>query len=139
MGHIHIGYDNPDEETSEKIIIMMDIVLGLPSLFMDKDTRRRELYGKAGCFRFKSFGVEYRTLSNFWIHDEQLLDWVYDSTMEVVSLFNKGLADDMINKFGARTEEAINKNNKELAKSLIGEVESYINDYKQVKQEENGS
>lgn len=69
-GHVHIGWSHLGEVTKElqqRVIVMCDYVLGLPSLSEDTDTRRRELYGKAGACRYKSYGVEYRTLSNYWI------------------------------------------------------------------------
>lgn len=55
-GHIHIGYDNPDEEITEKIIYAMDMILGLQSVILDPDTIRKKSYGKAGEFRFKPYG-----------------------------------------------------------------------------------
>src|SRR5690625_1539949 len=69
-GHVHIGYDNPDKDTSNKLVQLCDVFLGVPSLLMDPDTERRELYGKAGACRYKDYGVEYRTLSNFWVASE---------------------------------------------------------------------
>lgn len=41
---------------------------------------RRELYGKAGAFRPTSYGVEYRTLSNFWLRRKEYMQWVYAQT-----------------------------------------------------------
>ena len=49
----------------------MDYTLGLDSLLLDSDTRRRSMYGRAGSFRFKEYGIEYRTLSNFWIKNNK--------------------------------------------------------------------
>lgn len=77
-GHIHIGYDDPDDFKSMDIIRACDIYLGIPSVLLDSDSRRRSLYGKAGSFRIKEYGVEYRTLSNFWLHDKELQRWAYD-------------------------------------------------------------
>ncbi len=37
----------------------------------DKDTERRGMYGKAGAFRPKPYGVEYRTLSNAWLSNDE--------------------------------------------------------------------
>lgn len=83
-GHIHVGYDDPQEEVNEQIIKSMDIFVGVPALQFDKDSLRRKLYGKAGCFRFKPYGVEYRTLSNFWLQSPDYVNFVYDQTMKAI-------------------------------------------------------
>ena len=89
-GHLHVGYTDPDTETSLELIRLLDIFLGCPSILQDKDTTRRKLYGKAGAFRFKPYGVEYRTLSNFWIADAEKMNWVYDQTHKAISYYNAG-------------------------------------------------
>ncbi len=83
-GHIHIGYDNPSKDMTLRIVKAMDLFLGIPSLFMDDDTQRRALYGKAGAHRPKPYGVEYRTLSNFWTRSPELLSWAYCQTQRAV-------------------------------------------------------
>ena len=76
-GHIHVETDLD----AAAVIRAMDLFLGVPSVLMDtRGAPRRELYGKAGAFRKKSYGVEYRTLSNFWVLDEKLIDWVWRNT-----------------------------------------------------------
>jgi len=59
---------------------MMDLYLGVPSVLMDKGELRKQLYGKAGAYRMKPYGVEYRTLSNFWIFSDTTIGWVWDNT-----------------------------------------------------------
>lgn len=83
-GHVHLGWTNgADPETLEHdeqcrmAAKQMDVFLGLTSLFYDDDQRRREMYGKPGCYRRKSYGVEYRTLSNAWLKSDNLMAWVY--------------------------------------------------------------
>lgn len=76
-GHIHIGYDNPDPATDIQIVRACDILLGIPSVLLDEDNRRRTMYGAAGCYRHKPYGVEYRSLSNFWLTSDNLKRWVY--------------------------------------------------------------
>jgi len=117
-GHIHIGYENPQYTTSEKIVKAMDAILGVASVNLDQDDRRREMYGKAGAFRFKDYGVEYRSLSNFWIKDQDSMRWAFNKTVEAIELVNSGLIDQISENFGQQIQEVINTNDKERAKAL---------------------
>lgn len=83
-GHVHIGWTNGvdvnDPGHREACIMaakQLDYYLGLGSLLYDPDTKRRTLYGAAGAFRPKPYGVEYRVLSNAWLQSEELMAWVY--------------------------------------------------------------
>lgn len=124
-GHIHVGYDNPDEDKSVKLALAMDLMLGVPSILIDKDDRRRNMYGKAGAFRFKPYGMEYRTLSNFWLVSEERLRWAYRQTIAAVELVEKGAVsfesiqpDVGIPIFTDDVEQCINRGDKELAKMI---------------------
>lgn len=73
-GHVHIGFNHPknilclDEDTFRiNLGRMLDVYLGTWSVLVDPETERRKLYGQAGDVRMKSYGIEYRSLSNFWI------------------------------------------------------------------------
>lgn len=129
-GHIHIGYENPEMEKSEEIIRFMDLYLGVPSILMDTDTRRREMYGKAGCFRFKSYGVEYRTLSNFWVASNELREWAFENTMLAVKAVNN--KDAISDKLATELVECINTQNKTMAMQIIKEFNIPILETKQV-------
>ena len=83
-GHIHVGYENNNEEQSHNIVKNMDILLGLPSVLLDDDTERRAMYGAAGAHRIKPYGVEYRSLSNFWLGSERLQEWAYEQSVLAV-------------------------------------------------------
>lgn len=91
-GHIHIGYDNAKDNIvlGAKLIKALDLFVGVPSIYMDQDTHRRKLYGKPGVFRFKEYGVEYRSPSNFWLQNDALIDWVYDSVHKAINFVNAG-------------------------------------------------
>lgn len=85
-GHIHVGWtDGADSQSGSHQAMcnaaakQLDFFLGLPSLRYDTDTRRRSMYGKAGCLRYKPYGMEYRTLSNVWLTSEKLIKWVYSN------------------------------------------------------------
>lgn len=98
-GHIHLGqYSGPLVEDGPEpifLVYLLDLFLGIPDVFLNKDPSqkdRRKLYGAAGRFRKKYYGVEYRTLSNYWLRNEFLIRWVY-STCEylVENLENQNL------------------------------------------------
>ena len=85
-GHVHIGWtenmDINDHNFFEhccRIARQMDYYLGIHSLLWDKDGTRRQLYGKAGAFRPKPYGMEYRVLSNRWLESPELIRWVYNT------------------------------------------------------------
>lgn len=117
-GHIHIGYENPDQDTNEAIIKAMDLFVGIPSVIMEPENKRKELYGKAGAFRPKGYGVEYRTVSNFYLHSEGLIRWAFRNTMSAVDFLNKKGVDEL-NSLQGEIVQAINTNNKDLAWNLV--------------------
>ena len=99
-GHIHIGYSagrivprpgsghsqkHADDVLIDRLVVLADLYIGVPSVILDPDVTRRKLYGKAGAYRAKNIGnpkkpliVEYRTPSNFWIRNRELAGWMYD-------------------------------------------------------------
>lgn len=90
-GHVHVGWtkdeniqDGNHVNRAQMVVKQLDFFLGLPSLVYDGDVRRREMYGKAGACRYKSYGVEYRTLSNAWLNSAELIKWVYRATRKGV-------------------------------------------------------
>ena len=94
-GHVHVGWtENADDplhlEMCETLIKELDAVLGLPSLFLDGDTQRREMYGKAGAYRPKTYGVEYRVLSNFWLQSEELIEFIYQGVSRAITNLSEG-------------------------------------------------
>lgn len=82
-GHIHLGSDILLTDGPEPyfLVYMLDLFVAGPSLKIDKDPTspaRRTLYGQAGRFRSKEYGLEYRTLSSFWLKSPRLVKLVYD-------------------------------------------------------------
>lgn len=107
-GHIHVGSDLAIADPI-KCIRAMDLYLGVPSVVLDKGTLRRNLYGKAGAFRFKPYGVEYRTLSNFWIFSDNLLQWAYQGTQRALDFLHSGK--ELPEEHGQLIQSCINNNN----------------------------
>lgn len=118
-GHVYVGYENPTEELNVKIAKALDIFLGLPSISMDNDTRRRSLYGVAGSFRHKPFGLEYRTLSSFWIAKPELIRWVYEGVQKALAFTAAGKVDELEGLDGALIQVAINTSDEITAKDLM--------------------
>jgi hypothetical protein len=91
-GHVHIGFCEGADPGSDEHMIrcatlvkQLDGYLGLPSLLFDKDVKRRKMYGAAGCFRPKPYGVEYRVLSNAWLLSEERMRFVFRQTVAAVN------------------------------------------------------
>jgi hypothetical protein len=89
-GHLHIGYDNPTLELSREIVKVHDLFVSVPSILYDDDMKRRAIYGKAGACRYKSYGVECRTFSNFWLKSEELTKWLYEQSEKAIDFINEG-------------------------------------------------
>lgn len=89
-GHIHVSWDNPDFESSINMVKAMDLFVGLFRVPIEDSSQRQEVYGRAGCFRFKPYGIEYRTPSNLWcVHDESILD-IFKRVERAVEWLNNG-------------------------------------------------
>lgn len=91
-GHIHIGWtegmDPYDEEHFEACMMLtkqLDYYLGKSSVMWDKDKVRASMYGRFGAFRPKSYGVEYRVLSNAWLKNKWTREFVYKAALKATT------------------------------------------------------
>lgn len=96
-GHIHLGDTGEvlqtDGEEPLLVVHMLDLFLGVPSLWLDRDPSspaRRRLYGQAGRYRVTDYGIEYRSLGNFWLQSPQLVGLIYDLAMFAVEFVRNG-------------------------------------------------
>lgn len=94
-GHQHIGIKgiaglflgDADERTS--LIPLLDIFVGNTGVLLDRNpaqTERRLMYGQVGQFRLPIHGLEYRTLSNFWLRHSSLVDLMFGMARLAVSV-----------------------------------------------------
>lgn len=118
-GHIHIGLEESDDVLM--VVKAMDLFVGCLMLEFDKDNGRRELYGKAGAFRPKAYGVEYRTASNAWIESDALIRWVWDQTDKALAFVRAGGS--FTEEQGQKIQECINTSNMDLLEELKKEFE----------------
>lgn len=101
-GHIHVGGFEGDEWDEDhvnqggRLARLMDEEVGVYSILFDEDDDRRRLYGKAGAFRPKPYGMEYRSLSNKWLFSTKLRKFVFDRTIRAIERWVDG--EDVDNK-----------------------------------------
>lgn len=78
-GHIHL-------ECRERVNVVkwMDIFVGVFSTVHWNDRERKRMYGKAGSFRPKPYGIEYRVPSSMWTSDQSL-------ALEIINLSRKAV------------------------------------------------
>jgi len=121
-GHVHLGLDNGADPMA--VARACDVVLGLWSVQYDQDSRRRSIYGQAGKHRIKPYGVEYRTLSNFWLRDEQLMRDVFDQALHAAE--NSGGILNAVETIGSDTKylikSAINNSDVNMANELYHSI-----------------
>lgn len=93
-GHIHLGlkFKFSDDvavlKDYERIIKCMDVIVGNTCVLLDRHpltAERRTTYGRAGEYRKPEYGVEYRTLSNFWLRNNVLVGLVLGLSKIAVS------------------------------------------------------
>lgn len=113
-GHVHVGIQ-VDHNQARQLGKIMDLTHGVPATLMDDGELRKQLYGKMGAVRYKSYGLEYRVLSNFWIFDPKYRGWVWDNTELAINMLDKFDIDSLRDPI----QQAINENNKDVAYSLV--------------------
>lgn len=127
--HIHLGYDGVEvkykdnifnyevDEQRANIVQTLDLFVSVPLVIMEPDSDRKLLYGKAGAFRPKPYGLEYRTPSNWYLSSSKLIKWAYNNTRKGFNHFaTNGRLDKDVSE---HVREVINTNNKTDANELI--------------------
>lgn len=121
-GHIHVGWgvdvNNPLRDMDHyrrccEMAKQMDYYVGIYTLLWDADDRRRKLYGAAGAFRPKPYGMEYRMPSTAWLGDDNLQGWIYDASYQAVKDFfeqGDGNNSPMAQKYGDLARRIIDNN-----------------------------
>lgn len=93
-GHLHFGLSGWLDlmEQRERAVPLLDILVGNTAVLMDRDPGnaiRRKVYGRAGEYRLPKHGLEYRTLSNFWLRSYPLMSCMLaQSRIAIGSLYS---------------------------------------------------
>jgi len=81
-GHIHISYNNPNDDMSIELAKLLDLLFikyeYIHMVTGIDEALRRNLYGKAGEIRLKSYGFEWRVPSSTWVRDENNIGKMWD-------------------------------------------------------------
>lgn len=97
--HLHVGFENVEQawffDTMEHLIRLFDLYLAVPSVIVDLDTRRREIYGNPGDFRFRfleNFSIfEYRCLGGSLLASPETIGWAFDQlNLAIKNYFEDG-------------------------------------------------
>lgn len=119
----------------ELLIPLLDLFCGIPSILLDRSNGallRRKLYGKAGDYRLTPYGIEYRTLSNFWIKSYTLMSFFTGMARHALLLLasyyeGKNNIYDILNKINKKDiQKAINNNDFVIAKDIFLSIEEDI-------------
>lgn len=125
-GHLHMSYtiDGTVAEKHKEYLQIMehivkanDLFLAIPSLFVEDDTKRREMYGKAGAFRPKNYGHEYRVLSPWWSGTLARSEWAFHQIQRSVDSLSTGLK--FSPALSKAIQKAINTRNIPIASNLV--------------------
>ncbi len=114
-GHVHVETTLPPKE----VIRAMDLFLAVPASLLQYpgEQLRKKMYGKIGAYRPKSYGVEYRTLSNFWIFSQNHISWVWDATQRALDAVQKDQID--FNELASTIKIAVEGHDTHVAEGLM--------------------
>lgn len=91
-GHLHFaldGVERNDPDNIRYLVKTLDAALGIPSVCLAQNYDhfiRRRYYGLAGEYRLPPHGLEYRTLSNFWLPAPEAFMLVFDLGRHALNL-----------------------------------------------------
>lgn len=128
-GHIHVSFPGLNYEKALKVIQALDLFVSVPLVLLEVDSERKQLYGKAGAFRFKEVNkdlsiVEYRSPSNFWLSSEKFTRFIYQQVIKAVEF----VEDDGIITNPLDIINAINDNSETKAKEILEDYNIEINE-----------
>lgn len=131
-GHIHLGCGKLLDKENKELIKLMDRIVGIPATLLDTELpsiRRRMYYGQAGEYRIQPHGVEYRTLSNFWLRAPELASLMMGLARVAYTVFKDGRESiDAINRVATddKVRAIINTTNIAEARKVFDKMRPYL-------------
>jgi len=91
--HIHIGGDFKCPDWVAALFLELYLYTYVDNKILYKSTdKRMKWYGQPGIFRSKPYGIEYRSLGNFWVNSNPLLNSIAPAIEEVAKFLIRGPA-----------------------------------------------
>lgn len=144
-GHVHMGTAQENGffmknvqkalDTPKALVPVLDAIVGNTCVLLDRDPGqkiRRENYGRAGEYRQPKYGLEYRTLGNFWLRSYPLASLVFSLSRLSVHIVSQStddapFLDDLWKVMDQeKIQRAINTNNMILAYQNFKEIQPVI-------------
>lgn len=144
-GHMHFGISSPyigddhaeyklakTEEGHIRAIKFFDLIVTIPTMLLDNGPdaiRRREKYGKAGCFRPTPYGIEYRTPSCWWLKAPMTVSLIYGLGRLAWAILTRGMEDKIRTAIGFSEEDirgTIDESDGRTAKKIWENLRPYI-------------
>lgn len=148
-GHVHMGFNwqrtsiyvgeqwtpsgiiHLDQDMDRQMLVpICDILMGLPSILIDRDpdaAERRQVYGRAGEYRLPPHGLEYRTLSNYWLHSYPIMSLVMGLAKIAVRVWYTGQVIEAAHRTGVKLLKTDNPADELLRSVDISAVARAIN------------
>jgi len=142
-GHFHLGLSAPiynqKVDERDRVVPPLDLLAGNTGTIIDRDpgaVERRVYYGLPGEYRLPKHGLEYRTLSNFWLRAHPLYDLMSGLCVMAVSLVhttmstNEDIEMDIMAKVDLeKVILAIRANDPSLAWENFEHVKKFVTDH----------
>jgi hypothetical protein len=131
-GHIHLQLGATAKRKTENLVKLLDIFVGNTCVLIDRDPSnitRRKYYGQAGEYREKSYGIEYRVPSNFWMRGYILWSMVAGLSRNAIGIVEVNKDEELLARFDMnKVKKAINENDYDLALENFEVLKDWINE-----------
>lgn len=140
LGETNLFNEVADER--QRLVPLHDIFVGNTGVLIDRDpgaAERRENYGRAGEYRLPDYGLEYRTLSNFWLRDYALMSLMFGMAHLAIATLSQSMdgesfEDELVEVVNIqKVIEAIDTNNYYLARenwnTIVPFLQRHLPDY----------
>lgn len=134
-GHLHLGHNNSKPildafSDNVRMINFLDLIVGNTCVLLDRDPgniERRKVYGRAGEYRTPKHGLEYRTLSNFWLRSYVLFSLVTSLARHAINIVAANYDKQFWELVDLHdVEKAINNNDYDLALSNFNKIKDLL-------------